>query len=88
MTGALAIRDLRQRAEEALGERFDIRRFHDAVLGHGAMPLDVLDEHVDWWSGQELGSDGEVPAPTPPAASFRDPTRTAPPAARTAANGA
>lgn len=53
-TGAMAIQDLRRRAEEALGERFDIRRFHQAVLGHGAMPLDVLDEHVDWWIEREL----------------------------------
>jgi uncharacterized protein (DUF885 family) len=53
-TGALAIQDLRRRAEEALGERFDIRRFHHAVLAHGAMPLDVLDEHIDWWIEREL----------------------------------
>jgi uncharacterized protein (DUF885 family) len=52
-TGALAIRDLRRRAEEALGPRFDVRRFHQAVLGHGAMPLEVLAEHVDWWIEQE-----------------------------------
>lgn len=51
--GALAIRDLRRRAEEALGEDFDIRRFHRAVLGHGAMPLAVLEEHIEWWIEQE-----------------------------------
>jgi uncharacterized protein (DUF885 family) len=56
-TGALAIQDLRRRAEEALGERFDIRRFHHAVLAHGAMPLDVLDEHIEWWVERELERD-------------------------------
>ena len=53
-TGAMAIEELRRRAEEALGERFDVRRFHHAILAHGAMPLDVLDEHVDWWIEREL----------------------------------
>jgi uncharacterized protein (DUF885 family) len=52
-TGVLAIRDLRRRAEEALGPRFDLHRFHQAVLGHGPMPLEVLAEHVDWWIEQE-----------------------------------
>lgn len=51
--GALAIQDLRRRAQEALGEGFDVRRFHQAVLGHGAMPLDVLEEHLEWWIERE-----------------------------------
>jgi len=51
--GAATIWRLRHEAEEALGERFDVRRFHDAVLGHGAMPLAVLEQHVDWWIEQE-----------------------------------
>ncbi len=44
--GQLEIRRLRADAESALGARFDIRRFHDAVLGHGALPLSVLRESV------------------------------------------
>jgi uncharacterized protein (DUF885 family) len=40
--GQLEIRALRSEAEAALGSSFDIRRFHDAVLGHGALPLGVL----------------------------------------------
>ena len=51
--GAMAILDLRRHAREALGEGFDVRRFHQAVLDHGALPLDVLAEHVEWWIGQE-----------------------------------
>ena len=39
---------LRRRAEERLGPQFDVRRFHDQLLGHGAMPLAVLEaEHAD-----------------------------------------
>ena len=40
---------LRHRAEERLGARFDLRRFHDEVLGQGAMPLAVLEAQVDRW---------------------------------------
>lgn len=47
--GQLAILDLRRRAETALGERFDVRAFHDHVLGGGAMPLDLLDARIEAW---------------------------------------
>jgi len=47
--GMIKIQDLRRKAEAELGERFDIRGFHDAVLGGGAMPLDLLEKRVDRW---------------------------------------
>lgn len=51
--GASEIWELRRRAERELGKKFDLRRFHDAVLGGGAMPMAVLGKHVDWWIDQE-----------------------------------
>ena len=47
--GMLKIQQLRKHAETELGSKFDIRGFHDAVLGGGAMPLDLLEKRVDLW---------------------------------------
>ncbi len=50
--GMLKILDLRERAKRELGSQFDIRAFHDVVLGSGALPLAVLEQQVDRWIAQ------------------------------------
>ena len=52
-TGALELFALRERAERALGPAFDVRRFHDAVLGEGAVTLPMLRQQVDDWIARE-----------------------------------
>ena len=47
--GQLKMLELRGEAEVALGDQFDIRAFHDEMLGAGALPLDVLEERMDAW---------------------------------------
>ncbi len=54
--GMLKIQELRRRAEAELGEQFDIRAFHDTILGGGAMPLTILERRVDEWiAGTKAG---------------------------------
>jgi uncharacterized protein (DUF885 family) len=51
--GSLKIWELRKKAEKALGPKFDIRRFHDAILGSGTMPLFLLEKHVEHFIEKE-----------------------------------
>jgi uncharacterized protein (DUF885 family) len=51
--GAAKIRELRERAGRELGTSFDVRRFHDAVLGSGPMPLTALERHIEWFIESE-----------------------------------
>jgi uncharacterized protein (DUF885 family) len=53
--GMLKILELRERARSALGPAFDIRAFHDVVLGGGALPLAILERRVDEWIAAERG---------------------------------
>jgi uncharacterized protein (DUF885 family) len=47
--GQLKILELRDRAKKALGDKFELRAFHDQVLDSGALPLDVLSARIDSW---------------------------------------
>ncbi len=51
--GELKLRELRKKAEAELGTRFDVRRFHDAVLWGGPLPLDLLQQQVESWIAAE-----------------------------------
>jgi uncharacterized protein (DUF885 family) len=53
MIGKRKIEELRARSEKALGDRFDVRRFHDAVLGQGSVPMDALEAQIDAWIAAE-----------------------------------
>jgi len=53
--GQLKILELRERAKQALGDKFDIRHFHDEILDGGALPLDVLDARVNGWIEEQKG---------------------------------
>jgi uncharacterized protein (DUF885 family) len=52
--GRLKILELRDRAMQKLGPRFDIRAFHDEILSGGSLPLDMLEARVDNWIGTQL----------------------------------
>jgi uncharacterized protein (DUF885 family) len=53
--GQMKIRELRTKAEKTKGNRFAVRAFHDAVLEQGAVPLDLLDEHMNAWMQSSAG---------------------------------
>ncbi|EIM04765.1 DUF885 family protein [Rhodanobacter denitrificans] len=62
--GQLKILALRERAKQELGDRFDIRAFHDEILGGGALPLDVLEVRTDAWiAAVKAGKAPARPAP-------------------------
>jgi len=51
--GQLKILELREKQKAKLGDKFDIRAFHDEVLGAGALPMDVLDARIDAWIAKQ-----------------------------------
>jgi uncharacterized protein (DUF885 family) len=59
--GQLKIIELRERARKDLGDRFDIRSFHDEVLGGGALPLDVLETRINGWIVEQKQSASKAP---------------------------
>jgi len=52
--GMLKILELRKRAQEQLGDRFDIRTFHDRILENGALPLNLMEAKIDAWIASQL----------------------------------
>jgi uncharacterized protein (DUF885 family) len=48
--------EIRKKAEEELGDKFDIRKIHDAILGSASMPFPILEKHIDWFIAKERGT--------------------------------
>jgi uncharacterized protein (DUF885 family) len=61
--GELKIKELRDRARREIGDGFDIREFHDAVLLSGAVPLDVLEQNVNRWIAAKKATVSAKPTP-------------------------
>ncbi|WP_444937181.1 DUF885 domain-containing protein [Microbulbifer sp. JMSA004] len=60
--GQLKIKELRAEAEETLDSNFDIRSFHDALLGSGALPLNILEERMDNWLESQASASAHIDA--------------------------
>ncbi|GGB76339.1 DUF885 domain-containing protein [Henriciella pelagia] len=60
--GMIKIQELRADAEAELGDAFDIRAFHDVILGGGAMPLEILERRVDQWVEDVKAESADAPA--------------------------
>ena len=54
--GELKVKELRAAAEKKLGDNFDIRLFHDEILGHGALPLDILETRIRAWIARQAAN--------------------------------
>jgi len=54
--GQLKIRELRAAAEKQLGDKFNVRSFHDVVLGNGAVPLGILESRVTTWTAAAVAA--------------------------------
>jgi uncharacterized protein (DUF885 family) len=64
--GELKIKELRERSRREIGEGFDVREFHDAVLLSGAVPLDVLERNINAWIAGKKAPSLKSPAPKQP----------------------
>jgi uncharacterized protein (DUF885 family) len=60
--GQLKILELRDRAKTALGDRFDLRAFHDQILDSGSLPLDILSDRIDAWIASQKGTEPKLAA--------------------------
>jgi len=54
--GSLKMSELREKAEKSLGDKFDIQKFHDAILANGSMPFPILERHINWFIEKELSA--------------------------------
>src|SRR4051812_13470197 len=57
--GQLKITEMREKAKRELGDKFDIRAYHDEVLGAGALPMDVFEERINHWIAEQKGTPAE-----------------------------
>jgi uncharacterized protein (DUF885 family) len=58
--GQLTILKLREQAKAQLGDKFDIKKFHDEILNGGAMPLELLQERLQSWIKQQTAKNGNA----------------------------
>ena len=63
--GMIEILDLREKARQELGDDFDIKGFHDTILGGGALPLKILERRVDQWIEEVKAGEGTTAEPVP-----------------------
>jgi uncharacterized protein (DUF885 family) len=57
--GQLKITELRNKAKQMLGDKFDIRQFHDEILKDGAMPLDILETKMNAWMTEQQRAESQ-----------------------------